>query len=268
MHRRILLTAFWLLTDAALYCAAYVLAYFLRVGWILSSDLPFSVFLSAVLLTIPGWLFVMITMRCFGLTRPQASLKTIAYIAYAGIIGMAGFALVFYFLQQTLFSRSLLLLAGLLSITIIALWHMLFDRIQRRVLRAGTPTYPLLVIGANRIAEHIVRTLQESRSPFTPVAILDGRGSGLKTVAGVPVLGKLDRLEDTLRSHRITHLLQCDLLEQSINLASVCREHHITYLLLPVTLGVVEKDVPAEMLEGTPVISVHPRNQWWEWFFR
>jgi FlaA1/EpsC-like NDP-sugar epimerase len=268
MRRRVLLTLFWLLTDALIYIGAYLLAYFVRVGWILSTDLPLRMFLGAVLLTTPAWLFVMVTMRNFSLTRSQRSLRSAGYIAYACVIGMAAFALVFYFQEQSLFSRKLLVLGGGFSMVGVILWHAIFDQLQRRLLQMGQPTYPLLVIGVNREAQHVTKTLLEKRSPFTPVAVLDPRGGGHKTISGVPVIGKLNQLEHVLREKKISHLLQCDHLEQSINLASVCRAHGITYLLLPYTLGVIDRSVPTESLEGSPVVAVHPTNAWWEWFFR
>lgn len=266
--RRMFLTSSWLFTDALVFAAAYAFAYFMKVGWILSTDLPFATFLSATLLTIPGWLFVMITMRNYGLSRIQRSTRNFLYIAYACMIGMAGFTLVFYFLKQTLFSRLLLLMGGLFSTIAVFLWHIVFDRIQRTLLRIGYPAYPLLIIGTSREAKRLVEKLQRAKSPFTPVAILDGRGSGVRDVAGIPVLGKLDKLEKVIQEKGITHLVQCDQIEHSINLLSLCREHGITYMLLPFVLGVIEDKVPTEALEGQQVVAIEPRTRPFEWFFR
>lgn len=266
--RRLSLTTLWLLTDSAVFMGAYILAYFLKVGWILSTDLPFTTFLSAVALTSVGWLFVMITMRNYALSRVQRSLRNFLYIAYACIIGMAGFTLAFYFLKATLFSRLLLLIAGVLSAVSVFLWHVIFDRIQRIALRAGSPTYPTLIVGTNREAQRLVAKLQTAKSPFTPVAILDGKGSSLKEIAGVPVLGKLDKLEKTVEEKKITHLIQCDQIEHSFNLLSACRQHHITYMLLPFVLGIIEDKVPTEAVEGQQVVTIEPRSRPLEWFFR
>ena len=265
--RRLILTLLWLLSDAAIFIGAYSLAYFLKVGWIFSTDLPFSTFLSAVLLTVPGWIFVMITMRNFGLTRRQKSLRNFFYIAYACMIGMAGFTLAFYFLKATLFSRLLLLIAGVLSAVSVFLWHLIFDQIQRTVLRSGSPTYPLLIIGTNREAERLISKLEHAKSVFTPVAVLDGKGSASKELGGIPVLGKLDKLEAVIRDKKITHLVQCDQLEQSINLVSLCRQNNLTYMLLPFVLGVIEDRVPMETLEGQQVVTVE-RGSRLLWFFR
>lgn len=265
--RRLLLTIAWLATDAAIFIGAYALAYFMKVGWIFSSDLRFLTYLSAVILTTPLWIVVMITMRNFGLSRVQRSFRNFLYIAYACLIGMAGFTLVFYFLKQSLFSRMLLLMAGALSTVAVSLWHIIFDRLQRAALRTGHPTYPLLVIGTNREAERLIAKLQQAKSPITPVAVLDGRGNGGKEVSGVPVLGKLDKLERVIREKRITHLVQCDQLEHSINLLGLCTQHGITYLLLPSLLGIIRQREHVEALEGQQVVVVEEKP-WWQWFFR
>ena len=208
--RRTILTISWLLTDSLVFIAAYALAYFIKVGWIFSSDLPFQTYLYAVLITVPGWLFVMITMRNFGLTRKQNDLRNFFYIAYACIIGMAGFTLAFYFLKQTLFSRMLLLISGSISSILVFIWHIIFNKIQRKILRSGTPTYPTLIIGTNREAKNLIEKMQKAKCPFTPVAVLDGKGGGPAEISGVPNLGKLNKLEEVISQKQITHLVQCD----------------------------------------------------------
>lgn len=265
--RRSLLTLLWLATDAVVFTGAYTLAYFIKVGWIFSSDLPFQTYVTATVMTVTGWLVVMVTMRNYGLSRVQKSPRNFAYIAYASVIGMAGFALSFYFLKQELFSRLLLLMAGTTSAVMVYVWHIIFDQIQRRVLRKNPPTYPTLIIGSNREAERLIKKMQNKKSPYTPVAILDGHGSSNSEIFGVPVVGKLNKLEDVIREKKVTHLVQCDQLEHSINLLSVCRANSITYMLLPFVLGVIEDQVPTEALEGQQVVSVGGKGGW-RWFFR
>jgi FlaA1/EpsC-like NDP-sugar epimerase len=266
--RRHILTLLWLISDTFIFTGSYILAYFVKVGWIFSSDLPFQTYLSATVMTAIGWIIVMITMRNYGLSRMQKSPRNFAYITYACIIGMAGFALSFYFLKQTLFSRLLLLMAGVFSAVLIYLWHIIFDQLQRKVLRKNPPTYPTLIIGTNREAENLVTKMQNAQSPLTPVAILDGRGSSKKEIAGVPVLGKLNILETVLKEKKISHLVQCDQIEHSLNLLSACKANHVTYMLLPYTLGIVDRNVPTEALEGQQVVAVEPKGAVWEWFFR
>lgn len=256
--RRVFLLVCWLLTDAVLFIGAYVAAYFLRVGFILSTDFPLGPYLQTVFIITPLWLAAMVQLGIFRLTRIQSEQRNIAHILFACILGLALFTLAYYFLHDKFFSRLLLIYAGGLSFALTMVWHLAFDQWQRQVLRRLPPAYPLLVIGTNREAERFIRLLEERRSPFRPIAILDSQGSPLKDIAGVPVLGKLNKLEEVIRSKKPTHLVQCADLEHTINLMSVCRQHGMTYLLLPSVLGAIVGS--SERIEGRSVILVKDKG--------
>jgi FlaA1/EpsC-like NDP-sugar epimerase len=130
------------------------------------------------------------------------------------------------------------------------------------------PSFPTLIIGATRESASLIEQLNRHRSPLTPVAILDGHGTKEQELHGVPVRGKLDRLEEIIERERITHLIQCSDLEQSLNLLSACRRRSVTYMLLPSVLGIVERDERVESLEGHPITVVDPREKRGFWFFQ
>lgn len=267
--RRAGLLGLWLLTDLILFVACYAGAYFARVGWILSSDLPFHDFLTVVAGVAPLWLLALVTTRTFGLTRSQGTVRNLAYIAYACAVGAALVALTYYFVHAQVFSR-LILAAGLVSsAAVLSLWHLFFERLMRASLSADPPAHPTLVVGVTRESRRLIEQLKASRNPLTPVAILDGAGVKDAEIAGVPVLGKLNRLEEVLAGKRVTHLIQCSEVEQSINLLGACRARGITYLLLPSVLGIVERDERIEALEGRSVVVVSPKRVGpLDWFFR
>jgi len=266
MRRRFLLLL-WLLTDLALFVSAYVIAYFLRVGWILSSDFPLGPYMTAVLLSAPLWILMLLVTRTFGLTRSQRSPKTIAYICYACLMGAALFTLNYYFLNGVSFSRLLLVESLFLSTCLVLAWHMLFEKILRTSLRRDPPAFPTLIVGVTRESKRLIESLNQHQNPLKPVAILDGVGAKEKEIDGVPVLGKLNILEETLAKNRITHLIQCSDLEQSLNLLSACRARGITYMLLPSVLGIIERDERIESLEGQAVTVVSPGARWWAGLF-
>lgn len=267
MRRRILLFV-WLLSDMLLFVGSYALAYFMRVGWILSSDFPFDRFFAVTALVTPVWLGILIGTRTFALMRKQLSIRTAAYIVFAGIIGASLFSLSYYFLFGEFFSRLLLLQALVLSIVMIWMWHLFFGLASRVIMRKGTPEYPTLVVGATREAAALIKSMTKHKSPLTPVAILDGHGTKEKEIEGVPVVGKLNKLEEVLTVKKITHLIQCSDLEQSINLLSACKNHNVAYILLPSVLGMVEGEERMESLEGRQVTVVRPKESALKWFFR
>lgn len=263
-----LLLVLWLVSDLAVFVKAYALSYFFRVGWIFSSDFPFDHFLTITLLVAPVWLTVLITTRTFALTRNQLTVRNAAYIAYAAVVGTALFALGYYFIYGLFFSRKLLIYTFVLSTIVPLIWHAVFQYVLRMALRKDPPSFPTLIVGVTRESSRLIASLNAKRNPLKPVAILDGRGTKETEVEGVPVKGKLNKLEDVLKDDRITHLIQCADLEQSMNLLSACRQRGITYMLLPSVLGIVERDEQVESLEGQPVTMVSPRQAKWAWFFR
>jgi FlaA1/EpsC-like NDP-sugar epimerase len=267
MPRYIALLALWLLTDIAVFVGTYALSYFVRVGWIFSTDFPFERFLAVTAAVAPLWLITLMGTRSFALTRKQRSPRNAAYIFYAAVVGVALFALTYYFTFGLFFSRRLLLYALAFSAAGTWIWHMLFEQCMRSLLHRK-PVFRALIIGVTRESKELIRTLNRTKSPVVPVAVLDGRGSPETAIDGVPVKGKLNKLEDVLIQDRITHLVQCADLEQSLNLLSACRQHGITYMLLPSVLGIVERDDRVTPLEGYQVTAVNPRGGVLAAFFR
>ncbi len=268
MSRYRLLLALWLLSDLLVFTACYAVAYFLRVGPILSTDVSFGKYILCSALAAPVTIAVLGTTRTFALARSQATLRNAAYIAYSCLVGTALFTLGYYFLFESFFSRLLLAYAFVLSALGLLAWHVLFQWILRAVLRRDPPAFPTLIVGVTRESRALVATLNASRNPLKPVAILDGRGVSDKDIAGVPVLGKLNKLEEVLAKKNISHLIQCSDMEQSLNLLSACRNHGITYIVLPSVFGIVERDETVESLEGIPVTVVRPKGGWLGWFVR
>jgi FlaA1/EpsC-like NDP-sugar epimerase len=161
----------------------------------------------------------------------------------------------------------LLLYALVISTVAIWIWHLLYSKFQRMMLRKDPPVFPTLIVGVTRESRELIAKLNKGLNPLKPVAVLDGKGCKDSEIDGVPVRGKLNKLEDVL-GEGITHLIQCSDLEQSLNLLSACRQKKITYMLLPSVLGIVERDEKVESLEGQPVTMVGPKENALMWFFK
>src|SRR5207302_481553 len=119
----------------------------------------------------------------------------------------------------------------LFSMAAVVLWHLLFSQLLRVWLRRDPPAFPTLIVGVTRESRRLVALLGSRKNPLKPVAILDGMGVKESQISGVPVLGKLNKLDAILDRYGITHLIQCSDLEQSLNLLSACRQRGITYML-------------------------------------
>lgn len=260
MRRQHALVVLWLLSDAALFIGAYVLAYVLRVGWILSTDFPLEHLLVVAVAIAPLWLLILAAFGVFHPLRNQRTFAVFSRMGAAALLGTALFTLGYYFRYTAFFSRLLLLEAFALSSIVPWMWHIIMQGIARRILRTHPPSFPTLIIGATREAARLIQALERHKSPIVPVGILDSRGVREERVAGVPVIGKLHLLDTVLAEKNITHLIQCSDSEHTINLLGACRARGITYMLLPSVLGIVERDERIESLEGFPVTVVRPQK--------
>lgn len=265
--RRTILLLIWLLSDLAIFIGAYVLAYFMRVGWVVSTVFPLDLFVQTAALTAPLCIAVMAMLGVYRLMRTQSEARNLMHIVFTCIVAASMFTLAYYFLYTNFFSRLLLVYAFVLSTGFLIIWHIGFEQVMRRLLRVGRPVYPTLIIGATREAARLIKMLNEQKSPLAPVAVLDGRGTKETSLEGVPVEGKLNKLEETLKKYRITHLIQASDLEQSINLLSACKNHGITYMLLPSVMGMIEGSERIESIEGQQVTTVRTKKQMLGWFF-
>lgn len=268
MHRPNTLIALWILSDTAIFMGTYILAYFLRVGWILSTDFPLGRLLAVIAGVTPFWLLILMTLGVFHPLRNQKTLGTLSHIITAALLGVALFTLGYYFRFTAFFSRLLLIEAFFLSSIAVWAWHIIMQGIVRHVLRSPPLSFPTLIIGATREAARLIHTLEQQKSPLAPIGILDSRGVRESPIAGIPVLGKLNILDQILTEKNITHLIQCSDVEHTINLLGACRAHGITYMLLPSVLGIVERDERIESLEGFPVTVIRPQKSWLSSFFR
>lgn len=265
MRYRVLLLL-WLLTDLLVFIGSYALAYGMRVGWILSSDFPLKEFLLIVAIVAPVWLLVLFTTRVFALTRNQANLRNFAYIAYACLMGAAFTALAYFFAFERFFSRLLIVEGFIISAILTFVWHIIFEQILRSIVTKDPPAFPTLIIGLTRESRALIKTLKEKKSPLSPIGIIVPEGTSEQLIEGVPMLGKLPKLEEALTKLGVTHVVQASDLEQSLNILGMCRSHGIHYLLLPSVLGMVERDERVESLEGMPVVQVSPTKGGWSWF--
>ncbi len=254
--RRTFLLVCWLLADVLLFLGAYAAAYFLRVGFILSTDFPLNLYMQGALIVAPLWVLILAQLGVFRLLRVQSDAKNILYILFSCVMASALFTLAYYFLYNAFFSRLLLVYAGGLSFVFTVVWHLAFDTWQRRILRKNPPAYPVLIIGSNRDAERFIKLLEEKQSPLKPVAVIDPQGTKLTEIHGVPVVGKLNVLEQTIKEKGPKYLVQCSDLEHTINLLSVCRNHRMTYMLLPSVLGVTGGNEEFVHIEGQSMATV------------
>ena len=250
--------------DGALIFAAYVLSYFLRVGFLFSTDFPFRNYIIIAVISTPITLLFMFFARAYKLTQQIMSIRHMERIAFVSIENIAVFSVLYYFTYHQFFSRLILVYIFLLTFLFVYFWHRIFRWILQKSSEKEIGVYRTLIIGANRPAEEIIKLLLATKSYIKPVAIIDAYGNGKSIIAGVPVVGKMNMFEKAIAQHKIDNILQTDHLEQTLNIINYALQNNIRYMMPPELLGIFQGHQHIEEVEGKPFIKVLRKKHWWD----
>ncbi len=250
-----------ILLDMVLVWMMFLLAYFVRVNWIFSTDFSFGLFAVLAAAATLVWIGFLAFVKVYRLP-PRSGVRAgydIVLIFVGGVIAV-GFLIVSYFFpREILFSR----LIGVYALLFGALWLILSQKIFRillgRAKKAGKG-YKTLIIGANRVSEQFVaRVKADHFAPFQIVGVIDPYGL-VKKFGEAPLLGKLDQLETVCKKENVTAIVQCDAFEHTLSLVSFCEEHDIKFQFLPSLRGVFEDNLRLREIAGVQVGSLVQRN--------
>lgn len=257
------LKSFQVIVDGLLILAAFALAYFLRVGFIFSTNFPFQPYATIALITTPVTLLFMGLSRTYKINQAILSFRHFQRVVFVAIENVAVFMVLYYFAYHNFFSRLILIYIFLLTTLFVYGWHLLFRKILQLASRREVGVCRTLIIGTNRSAQEIIHQLVTVRSHIKPVAILDAHGSPHKEIHGVPVLGKMDQFERVIEQYEIDQIIQVDHLEQSLNIINFALQNDINYLMPPELLGAFQGHQRIEEWEGRPFLKIHGKKTWW-----
>jgi len=249
--------------DGILILSAFALAYFLRIGFYLSTDFPFGNYILIAAITMPITLLFMFFIRAYKLSQQIISWRHIQRLTFVALENIFVFMILYYFTFREFFSRLILVYAFLLTLILTYVWHVIFRLILQKASQREIGVYRTLIIGSNRPAHEIIGILIKTKSHIKPVAVIDAHGSNQKVIHGIPVVGKMNLFEKTIADHDIDIILQVDNLEQSLNIINYALANNIKYFMPPELLGIFQGHQILEEIEGMPFLKVHKKKKWW-----
>ncbi len=245
--------------DAGLLYAAWLLAYGLRVGFFFSTDFPFPPYAGAALLGTAATVLTWLSLGRYSL--PLGSWWRRGWQVAVGLgAGVALVILLYYFQRQLFFSRLLLLMVLGGAGVLLALSEWALRWLVARARATGRYGHRTLVVGANRTTESLLRQIStDPHCLHRVIGVIDPYGVA-QSVAGAPLLGKLNQLESAVSQHRVTSIVQTDGFEHTLSLIGLCQQHDLKYQFVPALRGVPDDNIRIRKLAYTPVISFVERT--------
>ncbi len=253
--------------------ASFLLAYFVRVGWIFSTDFPFPLFALLSLGATVVWIGFLLLAKYYRIPpRSGGRVWFDIFLAVLGGVVAVGMLIVTYFFpREVLFSRLIGVYVFAFGVAWLLITQFLFRYFLALLKKKDKAVYRTLIVGANRIAEKLISSIENnSYAPYRIVGVIDPYGlykssifnfqSSKKEKGNVPMLGKLDRLEKICDDQKITALIQCDAFEHTLNLISFCDEKNIKFQFVPALRGIFEENLRLREVAGRTMISFVQRN--------
>lgn len=246
--------------DLIFVYGAFLLAYFVRVGWIFSTDFPFPLFAGLSALGALVWVVFLLFTKNYRLPpRPEGKFwYEIVLIFVGGVIAVGILIVSYFFPREVLFSRWI----GVYIWGFGSAWLILSNFIFRLIIRRrgrSKNVYKTLIVGANRITEKLIGAIEKDIfAPYKVVGAIDPYGLYKKD--DLRIFGKLDKLESSVEKEGITAIIQTDAFEHTLNLISLCEEKDIKFQMLPSLRGIFEENIRLRSIAGHTMISFVQRN--------
>lgn len=251
-----------LLCDFWLVYTAFLLAYFIRVDWVFSTDFNFYLFAVMSGLGSALWILFLAFARYYRIP-PRSGVKEwydLALVLIGGVVANGMLIVVYFFPQEILFSRLISVYAFVFGSLALIVSQTFFKWFMATLKRKRKQVYRLLIVGANNVSENFIAQVRSNPyALYEVVGVIDPYGLK-KEIKGSTILGKLDKLESICAEKKITSILQCDAFEQTLNLISFCENNQIKFQFDPALRGVFEKNLRIREVAGHTTISFVKRD--------
>lgn len=251
------------LMDALITVISYGIAWLIR--FILVPDpnagaLGADVYFSALILVVPGYLFLNYASNMYSSKRYSSIERDVYGVVQSNIILMIVFLSGLYMIDQKHFSRSLIIMFCFINIVLESFARAAVRKTLRTMRKKGYNVKYVLLVGYSRAAEEYIDRIQTNPQwGYVVRGILDDKIPRGTLYKGVKVVGRIDNLliilpENKLDEIAITLALEdYDRLEEIVQL---CEKSGVHTKFIPDYNSVIPSKPYTEDLNGLPVINI------------
>ena len=253
--------------DALVVAVAYAVAWLIRFKsgvWPeetgLVGTLDASVYFSALIFIIPGYLVLNHLNNLYTSKRYSSAKRDVVNVIKANIVGLILFISVLYIIDQKHFSRGMIFVFCALNIIGQSGTRILIRKLLRSFRKKGYNIKYVLLVGYSKAAEQYVdRIMQNPQWGYVVRGILDDHIPRGTLYRGIKVLGSIGNLEYILPENKLDEiaitlsLKNYDMLERIVGL---CEKSGVHTKFIPDYNSVIPSKPYTEDLNGLPVINI------------
>lgn len=250
--------------DAVVIMFSYVLAYFIKFRMGLFDNagaaLSFKVYLSALLVIIPGYLMLYSLFNLYTSKRIQARRIECGNIMKANTIGLLLFIVGLYVINEPNFSRSMMFIFYVINIVLEVFFRNLVRYVLRSVRENGFNLKHVLLVGYSRATEqYIDRIKANPQWGYVVRGILDDEAERGTIYKGVKVIGTIENLPIILPENKLDEIaitLSIDKYGDLERIVNMCEKSGVHTKFIPDYNNIIPTKPYTEDLLGLPVINI------------
>lgn len=255
-----------ILLDAIITVLSYALSYVLKFYVLDPGEtgvgvLPVKDYFVVLFFLVPAYILLYYFCNVYGPKRTGKRRREIGAIIQANTIGIAIYIVVLYlFVQEIHYSRSMMAIFYVLNIVITTFSRIILRKVLRSIRKKGYNLKHVLVVGYSRAAESYVDRLQwNPQWGYSVTGILDDSVPVGTLYKGVKVLGEINILTSMLQNNQLDEiaialsLRDYDKLEQIVY---ICEKSGVHTKFIPDYNSLIPSKPYTEDLMGLPVINI------------
>lgn len=167
-----------------------------------------------------------------------------------------------FFFRPLVFSRLLIIQAAVLTIIFLGLFRLVLLIITRRLQQRGIGVERVLIVGADELGRHVLRTLVARPDlGFRPIGFVDNDPDiGTTNLGRVPALGGISNLPNIIDEQHVDLVivtLPWELHRDIVEVVKECERKKVAVRTVPDLFQLNLSQVQIEMLGGIPMLGLH-----------
>ena len=252
------------MVDGLLVSGSYALSYFVKFESVFAENeggrLSASVYFSALYFLIPSYLLLYYMVQLYTSRRALRMWQEFVDIVKANVMGVIGFLVVLYIINQPDFSRSMIAIFFGINVFLTTLAHWLLRKFLRFIRKKGYNVKHILLVGYSRAAEgYISRILDNPQWGYVIAGVLDDFVPLGTQYHGISVIGKIEELNTYLENNNydeITITLPLDDYDRLEMLVADCEKSGVHTKFIPDYSSLFPSNPYTEDVQGLPVINI------------
>ena len=253
------------IVDGLLVAGSYALSYYLKFESVFADKTPggrlsLQVYFSALYFLVPAYLLLYYMVQLYTSRRALRLWNEFVDILQANIMGVIGFLVVLYIINEPNFSRSMIAIFFLANTTLTTIAHWLLRKFLRFIRKKGYNIKHILLVGYSRAAEgYISRILDNPQWGYEIAGVLDDFVPLGTAYHGIKVIGKIEQLTELLNEHsydEITITLPLDDYDRLEELVAECEKSGVHTKFIPDYQSLFPSNPYTEDVQGIPVINI------------